>query len=113
MIKYLLITALTLLLFSCGTPKPLYNWQNYDAVVYNYIKVSDEKSTENLLKTYDKLIKKYGTRKVPAPGVYADYGYLLIKGGEIEKGKTLLQKEISLYPESATLINGILKRLEK
>ena len=49
---------------------------------------------------------------MPPPGVCADYGYLLIKKGEVEKGKELLVKETILYPESKLFIDMILKRFE-
>jgi len=109
--------SLTLILLSgiaCTTQKPLYNWKGYDDVVYAYTKNSDEKSMNNLIEMYEKLIKKPGgTRKAPPPGVCADYGYLLIKKGEIQKGKELLAKETMLYPESKPFIDRIIKRIEQ
>lgn len=113
MIKYLGSLICAFLFCSCGITQPLYNWNGYDQSVYTYIKNSDEISTKNLLKIYEKLLKTTGTRKVPGPGVCADYGYLLIKEGEETKGKELLKREIELYPESAILINSVLKRFEK
>jgi hypothetical protein len=112
--KYLFISVVSLLAFSCSAPKPLYNWKGYDNAVYSYTKKSDEKSTENLIEMYEKLIKKSGgSRQVPPPGVCADYGFLLIKSGSIPKGKELLKRETALYPESKQFIDRILKRFEK
>jgi hypothetical protein len=99
---------------SCGVQKPLYNWKGYDDAVYIYTKNMDQKSIDNLLEVYDKLIDNAnGTRQVPPPGVCADYGYLLIQKGKIEEGKALLEKEIMLYPESKQFIERIIKRLEQ
>ncbi|HZK95315.1 MAG TPA: DUF4810 domain-containing protein [Prolixibacteraceae bacterium] len=112
--NYLLIAVISFLAISCTTTKPLYNWRGYDDAVYAYTKNSDEKSTENLIKIYEKLIKKSGgTRNVPPPGVCADYGYILIKKGEVVKGKELLVKETVLYPESKQFIDRIIKRFDK
>lgn len=112
--KYLVIAVISLLAISCTTTQPLYNWRGYDDAVYAYTKASDEKSNENLIKIYEKLIlKSGGTRQVPPPGVCADYGYVLIKKGEIAKGKELLVKETVLYPESKMFIDRVLKRFEK
>lgn len=111
------LTAATLITFaaiSCTTQKPLYNWKGYDDAVYAYTKNSDENSTEHLIAVYEKLINKPGgTRKTPPPGVCADYGYILIKKGEIAKGKDLLIKETILYPESKPFIDRIIKRIEQ
>ena len=112
--KYLIISAIALLAASCTTTKPLYNWHGYDDAVYAYTKTSDDKSVDNLIKIYEKLIKNSGgSREVPPPGVCADYGYILIKKGENIKGKELLVKETILYPESKQFVDRILKRLEK
>ncbi len=103
-----------LLISSCGSGDVLYNWKGYDDAVYSYTKNSTEQSVENLIKIYRKLIQNSGgTRRVPPPGVCADYGYLLIKKGEIEKGRELLVKETQLYPESKPFIDRILKRFEQ
>lgn len=112
--KYLILSFFALIMVSCNTTQPLYNWKGYDDAVYAYTKNSDEKSVENLIVIYEKLIKNSGgSRQVTPPGVCADYGYLLIKKGEIEKGKELLQKETILYPESKVFVDQILKRFER
>lgn len=108
------LLAFAVLLTSCGTTQQLYNWKGYDDAVYAYTKNSDEKSIAELKAIYNKLINQPdGLRRMPPPGVCADYGYLLIKEGEVAKGKELLNKEIALYPESRPFIERILKRLEK
>jgi len=111
--KYLLLILLALVISSCATPK-LYNWKGYDTAVFAYIKNSDDESLDHLLDIYDELIENTSSvSKTPPPGVLADYGYLLIKKGEVDKGKELLKKETILYPESKKFVDRILKRLEK
>jgi hypothetical protein len=111
--KLILFLSAIWLLSSCTVQKPLYSWAKYDAVSYNYLKNSDEKSTQALIDNYQKIIaKQTGTRNVPPPGVYADYGYVLLQGGKTAEGKALLLKEIELYPESKIFIDRILKMLE-
>ena len=112
--KYFIIAVIGIFVISCTTTKPLYNWKGYDDAVYAYTKASDDKSIENLIKIYEKLIKNSGgSREVTPPGIYADYGYLLIKKGETAKGKELLTKETILYPESKVFIDRIIKRFEQ
>jgi len=78
------------------------------------LKNSDEKSTQELIETYKKIIKKQtGIRKVVPPGVYADYGFLLLQSDMKVEGMAMLQKEIELYPESRIFIERILKILEE
>ena len=111
--KILLLALVVACGVSCTTQTPLYNWKGYDNAVYSYTKHSSEKSVEELMDVYTKLIENSGgSRKTPPPGVCADYGYLLIQGGKIQEGKELLVKETVLYPESKLFVDRILKRLE-
>jgi len=104
----------TLFLTSCSMPKTLYSWGNYDDTSYKYLKNGDEKSTEQLIETYKQLIEKQtGTRKTVPPGIYADYGFILLQTGKTEEGKAMLEKEIALYPESKVFIDQILNKSEK
>ena len=113
--KILAVTIIAVLCFaSCTTQQPLYTWDKYHLTSYNYLKNTDEKATEALAKTYLNIIgKQKGTRKTVPPGVYADYGFLLIQTDKVEEGKKMLQMEIALYPESAVFIGRILKMLEE
>lgn len=113
-IKLLFISSLVLLLTtSCSVKQPaLYSWSSYSDATYNYIKSHSDEDKARLIKTYESIIKKQkGTRKCVPPGVYADYGYLLIESGEKDKGKEMLEKEIALYPESKVFIERIIKNL--
>ena len=102
------------LLCSCTTQKKLYSWEKYQTTSYNYLKNSDEKATQELIKTYKVIIdKQTGTRGVVPPGIYADYGFLLLQINKTTEGKEMLLKEIALYPESKVFIDRILKKLEK
>ena len=111
----ILLASLGVLLFmGCVPQQTLYSWNNYETTSYNYLKNSDEKSTQELIETYKKIIKKQtGIRKVVPPGVYADYGFLLLQSDMKVEGTAMLQKEIELYPESRIFIERILKILEE
>ena len=112
--KILIISFLFFMLASCTTQKPLYTWNKYEITSYNYLKKADEKSTQKLIENYQQIIEKQnGTRNVIPPGVCADYGFLLLQEGKTKEGKTMLMKEIVLYPESKIFIDRILKITEK
>ncbi len=107
------IVGLSFSLTSCAT-KNLYTWSDYEKRSYAYIKESSEENLEDLIKSYETmLIKQTGKRKTPPPGIFADYGYLLIKKGMIGEGIIMLKKEMALYPESSTFLSRIIKKLEE
>ena len=110
----ILVTALLCFASCTTTQAPLYTWDKYYITSYNYLKDNDEKAMQELIKTYQNIInKQYGARKTVPPGIYADYGFLLLQADRNDEGKKMLQMEIALYPESAVFINRILKMLEK
>lgn len=112
--KKLLIFAIAVTAVSCASQSQLYNWKGYDDAIYSFTKTSDEKSEETLMAIYERLITNSGgSRKVPPPGVCADYGYMMIINGKISEGKELLIKETVLYPESKKFIDRILIRFEE
>lgn len=111
--KAILILTVTILAVSCTAPKQLYSWEKYEDASYNYIKNSDEESLVTLLENYKKIISEQkGTRKAVPPGIYADYGFILMKKGRVAEGKEMLAKEVELYPESKIFVERILKLAE-
>jgi hypothetical protein len=110
--KYIYLFIVTVFFSSCGSTG-LYSWDKYEQASYNYLKKADEKSKDKLIEQYQKVINKQkGTRGVTPPGMYADYGFLLIQRGDLKQGKINLDKEIALYPESKIFIDRILKLIE-
>lgn len=98
----------------CTTQKTLYSWSDYEKRSYSYVKDDTEKNLDELLAAYEEMINQQtGLRQTPPPGVCADYGYLLVKKGKTAEGIQLMKKEIALYPESATFISRIIKKLEE
>ena len=112
--KYIYIFIVAFAFYSCSAPKGLYSFDKYQQASYNYLKKADEKSINEIMVQYQKIISKQkGTRKVTPPGMFADYGFFLIQRGDLKKGKENLNKEILLYPESKIFIDRILKLIEK
>ncbi len=102
-----------LLLASCTVQEPLYHWGDYETTSYNYLKKSTEESTQKLIEDFQKIIedKKGSSGKVP-PGIYADYGFVLLQANKTAEGKEMLLTEVALYPESKIFIDRILKMIE-
>lgn len=112
--KLLMMFFIAAAVASCTVQKPLYSWYNYNTTSYAYLKNADDASTQQLVESYQKIIEKQkGERATVPPGVYADYGYLLLKLNKTTEGKSMLAKEMELYPESKVFIERILKMLEQ
>tara|TARA_B110001450_G_C17408778_1_gene394862 strand:+ start:244 stop:588 length:345 start_codon:yes stop_codon:yes gene_type:complete len=112
--KYIYMCIVAFAFYSCSSPKGLYSFDKYQQASYNYLKKADQKSINEIMEQYQKIItKQKGTRKVTPPGMLADYGFFLIQRGDLKKGKESLNKEILLYPESKIFIDRILKLIEK
>ncbi|MDR1225414.1 MAG: DUF4810 domain-containing protein [Prevotellaceae bacterium] len=111
--KNMLIAGCVLLLSSCA-PTTLYNWGNYQAATYDYVKTGTDKDAATLSKTYQYIIDNpIGKRGVVPPGIYADYGYLLFKQGKTEEALKYMKMEIGLYSESTVFVGRIIEQLEK
>ena len=144
--KLMVLAFAAVLLSSCGTTSALYYWggvQNgttaYENLAYQTYDKQTPKSICNLVAVYENMVKHPGgTRRVPPPGICAEYGYLLLQpetatafsqhasssqkrlfktddfGTYFQgRGKELLEKEIEYYPESKKFIEPLIKKLAK
>lgn len=144
--RRLLPALAALLMFaSCGPSNALYYWgpsgngvSGYENAAYRNYKTQTPESICDLLYVYEQIVSHPdGTRKMPPPGICAEYGYLLLQpdtaevfyrnandrqrrlfgnltdysGLFREKGEEMLRSEMVYYPESATFIGPLLKRL--
>ena len=104
--KLFIVVACVIVMASCSSPKTLYSWYDSEDASYKYTKRGTEKTLEEAMEQYQKVImKQKGLRKTVPPGVNAEYGYLLYKAGKKEEGLALLKAEMKLYPESETFIS--------
>lgn len=104
------IGLIVIALSSCKSYRqPLYAWGTYATDTYAVINNQGDKS--KLKQTYEAMIEKaqQSERKQVPPGIYAEYGILLITLGENEKGVSMLEKEVETYPESEVYIRKMLK----
>lgn len=107
------LMLVAIVLSSCA--KPMYYWGDYDGAFYSHQKNLDDKSARKLLAAYKDMVnnaKKKSVRQVPPPGIYADYGFMLIKEGREREGERMLEKEMQTYPESAFFIQQLLKMMD-
>ena len=142
--RILVFIALIVLMNSCGAPKTLYYWGGeargvtvYENLAYMDYKSQTSKATCQLICAYEDMITNPGgIRKVPPPGICAEYGYLLLMPETAETfaefatksqrktfsrtdysiffselGKEMLQKELEYYPESKQFIEPLMEKL--
>lgn len=97
----LLILLLFISLFGCATQKPLYYWGDYSSSLYKYKKVPNEENLKTHKVVLVNIIEESNKMnlKVP-PGVYCEYGYLLLKDGKKEEAMYNFDLEEKNYPES-------------
>ncbi len=106
--------VLGLMLASCTSTSQLYAWHNYEKTSYDYTKNPNEKTEQKLLESYQKMINRpTGARKVVAPGVYAELGYLQMQMGQKDAAVQNFKQEIELYPESTLFITKIIKSIKE
>ncbi len=104
-----------LALSSCSSAKPQYYWAGYQKASYNYYKKQTDEDKHQLMLELTNIIRNTGKsagNKVP-PGIYAEYGFILIEAGNRDSGIKMLNQEVELYPESKIFVEQILNKIQK
>jgi hypothetical protein len=110
--KKLMIACAMLALTGCATPnRGLYEWGGYDGLMYQSYKNPEAvaKSRESLA-AHIALMDKSGKRV--APGLHADLGTMLLQAGDKAGALSNYRRERALWPESAVLMDAMIKNLE-
>ncbi|MDY0194208.1 MAG: DUF4810 domain-containing protein [Aliarcobacter butzleri] len=107
--------AIALTMSGCGAqPKPLYTYGNYSENYYNSKKNISPESALELQKSIEFAIENTENTSSGrvAPGMYANLGYIYLKGGKTDKAMESFTKEKSIYPESAHFMDRMIKKIE-
>ncbi len=109
--RKILLIIISFLVLGCSND--LYKYHDYDNLVYAYgSRNLNEREVRRLVRQYKDIVEKpKGKRKLPPPGVCADYGYLLYLTDKKDKAIEMFDKETVLYPESETYVNNLKKEL--
>ncbi|KLN60372.1 hypothetical protein WH96_11495 [Kiloniella spongiae] len=102
--------ALTAALLSGCMVQDKYHWGSYEQDLLTYYRDSDKGTilVENLSET----ITKGEEKGLVPPGIYAEYGYLLLESGNAKDSILYFKKERDAWPESATLMQAMIKVAE-
>ena len=114
-ITLLTVTTIGFLLSGCSSqPKPLYNYGDYSESYYHAKKELSPDSALELQKAIEYSIENAANSRSArvAPGMYANLGYIYLKGGKTDKAIESFEKEKNIYPESAHFMNRMIKKVE-
>ncbi len=108
------ITCALLFTSGCATTKTMYDWGNYENILYKMYKEPGSQTPEVQIEALTQNIQKGEAegKKVP-PGLYAHLGLMHSIAGNEGKAQEALNMEKSLFPDSAILIDGMLDRAKK
>ena len=114
--KTKLYKGMILLLFcvlpACGQPA-LYHWGEYEENLYLRATDTSEKAQAEAVRMLESTINEAEQNNARlAPGVYADYGYLLLKQGRTQEAMANFKKEAGLYPESKYFMDSVISRIQ-
>ena len=111
-VRALIIVVAALLLSACNTTQGGLYWGSYSSTLYDFKKEPSDGTRAKHLKSLNDIVKtsdKKGIR-IP-PGVLIELAIMEIEGGSSENANALLDRELSLYPESKTLVLELKKRI--
>jgi hypothetical protein len=103
----LLVTA-ALLGTACATTHKQYAWGTYDHSLYVYYK--DPATAAALAQSLEATISAAEkTNAIVGPGIYAEYGYLLLQQGNSTGAIDAFRKEASHWPESKVFMDHMIQ----
>ena len=106
--RQILCGLLGALALSACAQGPLYDWQGYNAELLDYYQSGDKSEfAERMAKNISRAESK---DKVP-PGLYAEYGFILLELEETNMAIEYFNKEKERWPESAYLMDKVVARL--
>jgi len=106
----LLAIPVMMLMVGCTTPqnRPTYVWENYSSSLYTLKKTPSDVNLNNHKQVLLAIMGKSRIEncRVP-PGVYCEYGYLLLKEGKEQEAFYYFDLEEKTYPESKVFIQNL------
>lgn len=100
--------AASALLAGCSSPQTLYEWEGYQPQVYEYFKSETPKEAQAEALEAD-LQKIRASGKAVPPGYHAHLGLLYLSMGKDDQMVQQLRTEKTLFPESGTYMDFLLK----
>ena len=97
-----------LLLTGCVASHEGYAWGSYDRSLYAYYKAPAK--ADDFAMSLAAVVKGADqTHAIVAPGIYAEYGYLMMQQGKMQEAIKAFQSEAKQWPESRVFMERMIK----
>ena len=106
-LRSLMVLSAALGLAACAAPSK-YNWGNYEGSLYSYYK-DTSKTAEHAAELQRTITDSEATGKLVAPGLYAEYGFLMLQEGKSKDAIAQFEKEKAKWPESTYLMDNMIR----
>ena len=104
--KILLAVLLSIALSGCVQTK--YQWGEYSERLLELYK--DPKTSDEYIKELDNITNTNVLDNKPVPpGIYAEFGYMLLVSGKNNEAVKLFEREKKMWPEATTLMNRMIE----
>jgi hypothetical protein len=111
---FILVAGACLLVGCVAQPKPIYNWGNYEELIYaSYLSPQDlpaEKQVEILEKDYQ--VARSTNQRLP-PGWHAHLATLYFQLGKADQARQELLTEKAEFPESGVFVDRLVANLKR
>jgi hypothetical protein len=95
----------------CASNNETFYWGDYENTLYErYVKNENGEIEAELKSTLNNAEQQ---QKRVAPGIYADYGFILYKRGDKQGAINAFNTESRLYPESTALMNKLIEKIQQ
>lgn len=109
-LKAALVTT-CIVLSACETTSNLYYWGSYERLLYDMYNKPGAAPAELQIDALSTDIEKAeNSGQKVAPGIHAHLGLMYASVGNMAAAEAAFNNEKRLYPESATLLDGMLQR---
>jgi len=99
--------GLAVAISGCATKEP-YDWGSYEKSMYVYYK-KPATAPDFVASLQGTIGEAEHNRGVVAPGLYAEYGYLMLQQGNRDAAVAAFRKEEGQWPESKTFMDHMIQ----
>ena len=110
MVRKLTLCALVAFALGACAPQGMYLWGDYEDRLYSYYE--DPEKIEELMKALESTIVNAEESKRVPPGIFAEYGYLLLVRSRDDEAIAYFKKEKDAWPESVILMDKMIAVVE-
>jgi hypothetical protein len=98
---------------ACAPSHGKYAWGEYESSLYDHYKTPDADNTVFTRRLSDAISDAEVSGKRVPPGLYAEYGHLLLESGKSQQATEYFAKEKKNWPESTVLMDTLIRLNEK